>query len=90
MTTAAPAINPCRHMRGLVHRFAEGTLAGTLLKYTAWHVKGCPRCREALAVLRATLGRLRRLKEPTPKLTTDRWASIEAAWMEHEETEPPD
>jgi hypothetical protein len=90
MSTAAPAIKPCWHMRNLVHRFAEGTLAGAFLKYTKAHLKGCARCRQAVEVLRATLVRLRLLKEKAPELPADRWASIEAAWLAHEQTEPPD
>jgi hypothetical protein len=90
MSAAAPAINPCWHMRNLVHRFADGTLAGTLLKYTRYHVTTCTRCRQAVEVLKATLNKLRRLREPAPELPADRWASIEAAWLEHEQTNPPD
>lgn len=90
MSSAAPAINPCLHMRRLVHRFAEGTLAGTLLAYTKYHVKHCERCRQAVEVLRATLNRLRRLSEPAPSLPEDRWSAIESAWLEHEQTQPPD
>lgn len=85
----APAIKPCWHMRNLVHRFADGTLAGTLLKYTKYHVGSCARCRKAVEVLRATLNQLRLLRSPAPELPDDRWASIEAAWLEHEQTEPP-
>jgi len=76
-------------MRLLVHRMAEGTLAGMLLTYARYHVADCARCRQAVEVLRATLSRLRLLKEPAPELPVDRWASIEAAWREHEQTEPP-
>lgn len=89
MTSTAPAIDPCWQMRKLVHRFAEGTLAGALLRYTSYHVKHCTRCRQAVEILRATIGRLKVLKEKAPELPEDRWASIEAAWMEHEQTEPP-
>ena len=85
--TAAPALNPCWHMRNLVHRMAEGTLAGTLLKYARFHVGSCRRCQQALQILRATLNRLRLLREPAPELPAERWASIEAAWMEHEMTD---
>lgn len=77
-------------MRGLIHRMAEGTLAGALLRFARSHVKGCARCAQALAVLRATLAKLRRLRERAPALPEDRWASIEAAWLEHEQTTPPD
>jgi hypothetical protein len=90
MSAAAPAINPCWHMRSLVHRLADGTLAGVLLKYTQYHVHNCTRCRKAVEVLKATLNRLRLMRQPAPELPTDRWASIEAAWLEHEQTEPPD
>jgi hypothetical protein len=90
MSTAAPVINPCRHMRPLVHRYAEGTLAGVLLKYVTYHVSTCQRCRQAVEVLRATLNRLRLLKEPAPELPTERWSSIEAAWLELEQTGPPE
>jgi hypothetical protein len=90
MSAAAPAINPCWHMRNLVHRFAEGTLAGALLKYTKYHVHNCKRCKEAVQVLQATLVKLRLLREPAPELPEDRWASIEAAWLEQEKTGPPD
>lgn len=90
MSTAAPAINPCWQMRRLVHRLAEGTLAGTLLRYTEYHVRHCTRCRQAVEILRATLDRLRLLKDETPELPEDRWVSIEAAWREHEQVNPPD
>ncbi|MFI5385436.1 MAG: hypothetical protein ACHQ50_04870 [Fimbriimonadales bacterium] len=90
MSAQALAINPCWHMRNLVHRLAEGTLAGTLLRYTRHHVARCDRCRQAVEILRATLHRLRLLSEPKPELPGDRWASIEAAWREHEQTDPPD
>ncbi|HVT11088.1 MAG TPA: hypothetical protein VHE55_02380 [Fimbriimonadaceae bacterium] len=90
MNATAPAINPCWQMRRLVHRLAEGSLAGILLKYTTYHVKHCTRCRQAVEILRATLARLKRLKEKAPELPEDRWASIEAAWMEHEQTDPPE
>ena len=90
MSTAAPAINPCWHMRNLVHRFAEGTLAGILLKYTKYHVGTCARCGQAVQVLKATLTRLRLLKEPAPELPEERWSSIESAWLDHEQTSPPD
>jgi len=89
MNAAAPAINPCWHMRNLVHRLAEGTLAGAMLKYARYHATHCTRCRQAVEAIRATLGRLRTLKEKAPELPADRWASIEAAWREHEQTEPP-
>ena len=89
MSTVAPAINPCPHMRMLVHRFAEGSLAGILLRYAKYHVGSCQRCRQAVEVLRATLDRLRRLKEQAVELPAERWASIEAAWLDHEQTTPP-
>jgi len=89
MSVAAPAINPCPHMRLLVHRFADGSLGGILLRYTKYHVAHCARCRQAVETIRATLGRLRLLKQDAPVLPGDRWASIEAAWREHEQTEPP-
>lgn len=85
----AHAIDPCPHMRSLVHRFADGSLAGILLKYTRFHVGHCQRCARALNILKATLGRLRLMKEPAPELPKDRWVAIEAAWKEHEQTEPP-
>ncbi len=90
MSIAAPAIDPCWQMRNLVHRMAEGTLAGTLLKYTTYHVRTCQRCRQAVEILRATLLKLRVLSEPAPELPDARWAAIEAAWLEHEQTNPPD
>lgn len=89
MSTAA-AYSPCWHMRSLVHRLADGTLAGALLKYTKYHVAHCTRCRQAVEILKSTLSRLRRMREPAPVLPTDRWASIEAVWLEHEQTSPPD
>jgi len=77
-------------MRGLVQRFAEGSLAGVLLKYTKYHVHHCTRCRQAVEVLKAAIARLKKLKDKAAELPEDRWASIEAAWLEHEQTNPPD
>ena len=89
MSAIAPAIKPCWHMRNLVQRMAEGSLAGALLSYTKYHLHHCERCRRAVEILRATLNRLRLLREKTPELPKERWASIEAAWLAHEQTEPP-
>jgi hypothetical protein len=90
MSTSAPAINPCWHMRHLIHRLADGTLTGGLSRYVRYHVKYCKRCQQALDVIRAMLTRLQILNKQEPKLPDDRWTSIEAAWLEHEQTQPPD
>lgn len=89
MSAAAPAMNPCWHMRNLVHRFAEGKVRGVLLSYVKYHVGTCKRCAQAVEVIKATLVKLRGLSTPAPELPDDRWAAIEAAWLDQEERGPP-
>lgn len=89
MSATVPAINPCWQMRNLVHRFAEGKLSGMLLRYVSYHVRTCTRCRQAVEVIKATMTKLRSLSDATPELPEERWASIEAAWLEQEKTGPP-
>jgi hypothetical protein len=51
-------VKPCWYMRTLVSAMMDGQLSGFMLKYTEWHVSGCPQCQTSLPFLRALHGRL--------------------------------
>ena len=78
-------LKPCPHMQTLVSAWLDGVLTGLMRWYTNWHVAHCPRCTDAVPVLRTLRARLRRLSE-TPgagqALTPERRAAVEAAWVQ--------
>jgi hypothetical protein len=73
---------PCRHMARWVAAATDDSLRGFARWYTTLHLRGCPRCRAALAALRAVrerlldLGRTREAAEPLP---ADRQRSLQDA-----------
>lgn len=76
-------LKPCPHMQTLVSAWLDGKLSGLMRWYTAWHVAHCPRCTDAVPVLRLLRDRLRRLShlpDPDEALTPERRAAVEAGW----------
>ena len=71
-------------MQTLVSAWLDDALSGVLRWYTAWHVAHCPRCTDAVPVLRALQTRLRRIAglPPDPVLAPERRAAVEAAWQQ--------
>ena len=76
-------LKPCPHMQTLVSAWLDGALTGLMRWYTEWHVAHCPRCTDAVPVLRVLRARLRRLSEvpPDPALTPEQRNAVEAAWQ---------
>ena len=76
-------LKPCPHMENLVSAWLDGALNGLMAWYTRWHVSQCPRCTDAVPVLRVLRGRLRGIAErpPDPALTPEQRAAVEAAWQ---------
>ncbi|MBV9849443.1 MAG: zf-HC2 domain-containing protein [Armatimonadetes bacterium] len=75
-------LKPCPHMETWVSAWLDGALTGLMRWYTEWHVAHCPRCTDAVPVLRALRARLRRLSE-TPggeALTPERRAAVVSGW----------
>lgn len=76
-------LNPCPHMTTWLSALVDDALPGLLRRYAHWHLAHCPRCRAALAALRALRDQLRALvSAPPATLSPARWQIIESAWAE--------
>ena len=71
-TTAEDELpRPCPHMRELLSRLSDDTLGGIARWFAENHIKGCPRCADALVSLRVLHDRLRALGLPALPVTAD-------------------
>ena len=83
------SVTPCRHMTGLLNRFADGTLKGMPLAYTRYHARHCPQCNRTVSALRQLISRLGDLRSTsTASMSEEQWHHIEDGWNEVENLDP--
>ena len=84
-------LKPCPHMETLVSGWLDGALNGLQRWYTQWHVSQCPRCSNAVPVLRVLKDRLHGIAEQPsdPALTPEQRAAVETAWQRADQLVSP-
>jgi anti-sigma factor RsiW len=75
-------VAPCRHMKGLLGRWADGGLPWLLRAYVEAHLRRCPQCTAAMRAFLSLRDGLRSLgagPSADPLLSEEQWAQIERA-----------
>ena len=93
--SAIPAeqdVCPCKHMEGMVSRFADGSLHGPARWYTQVHAMHCKQCSAAIKNLRVVIDRVGDLRDDAAsgaaRLPADRRADLERAMDEVDAAAP--